>query len=137
MGFETYFYARRSIAFSVGGMQLWANNPPEDISRETPLNLFITGEDTSDVQEPPLIDDGYYSDSAYAVDDEVWRQLHQAQDYFAQGVAATRKPPGTKHSIILKTLSRFWRSWTSTLWKDRRKQNDIIRFSAVLWPTID
>ena len=79
------------LLFLSGGMQLWANNPPEDISRETPLNLFITGEDTSDVQEPPLIDDGYYSDSAYAVDDEVWRQLHQAQDYFAQGVAANQE----------------------------------------------
>ncbi len=68
-----------------------ASNPYEDVSRDTPQNLLIDKKDTLTVVEDSLFNSEFYSDSAYAVDDEVWRQLHTAQEYFAQGVAANQE----------------------------------------------
>lgn len=50
--------------------------------------------DEYELPDSPIIDyvaEAYFSDSAYAVDDEVWRHLRQAREYFAQGVAANQE----------------------------------------------
>lgn len=70
---------------------IWASNSYKDVSDDTPRNVFLEDEDTAAVADNATADSEYYSDSAYAVDDIIWRQLHEAQDYFAQGVAANQE----------------------------------------------
>ena len=73
------------------GPLVQASNPREDVSRDTPQSILLDENDTLIVVEDAVVDSEFYSDSAYAVDDEVWRQLHLAQEYFAQGVAANQE----------------------------------------------
>ena len=50
--------------------------------------------DENDLSDSMIIDSAaepYFSDSAYAVDDDVWRQFRQAREYFVQGVAANQE----------------------------------------------
>lgn len=68
-----------------------ASNSFKDVSKDTPKNVFLEDEDTTVVIDDSAADSEFYSDSAYAVDDEIWRRLHEAQDYFAQGVAANQE----------------------------------------------
>ncbi|MFH1701449.1 MAG: LysM peptidoglycan-binding domain-containing protein [Candidatus Zixiibacteriota bacterium] len=51
-------------------------------------------------------DESVFSDSAYAVDDEIWRQLHQAQEYFAQGVAANQEASWEEAQYYLEQALR-------------------------------
>jgi len=73
-------------AFSVS-----ANNPYEEVSRDTPKNLLHKSRVQFDSTGAESFDPEFSSDSAYAVDDEIWRQLRRAEEYFAQGVAANQE----------------------------------------------
>jgi membrane-bound lytic murein transglycosylase D len=68
-----------------------ASNPYEDVSLDTPRNHLLEASDTLNIIPDSTLNSDYFSDSAYAVDDEIWRQLRQAQEYFAQGVAANQE----------------------------------------------
>lgn len=68
-----------------------ASNPYEDVSQDTPQDLLLGEYDTLKVPEDVSETGTYFSDSAYAVDDEIWRQLRAAEEYFAQGVAANQE----------------------------------------------
>ncbi len=68
-----------------------ASNPYEDVSRDTPKNLLHNSSAENDSAATGFYDSEFSSDSAYVVDDEIWRQLRRAQEYFAQGVAANQE----------------------------------------------
>lgn len=68
-----------------------ASNPLEDVSKDTPKNYLRESRMAGDTSTTEFFDTDFSSDSAYAVDDEIWRQLRQAREYFAQGVAANQE----------------------------------------------
>jgi membrane-bound lytic murein transglycosylase D len=68
-----------------------ASNPYEDVSRDTPQDLILNPGDTLVTVDDSVGDADFFSDSAFAVDDDIWRQLHLAQEYFAQGIAANQE----------------------------------------------
>jgi len=70
---------------------LLASNSRNDIPRNIPGDLDDRVADTAILIDNAVNGDAYYSDSAYAVDDEIWRELRKARDYFAQGVAANQE----------------------------------------------
>ena len=67
-----------------------ASNPYEDVPRDTPKELLQEEQKLTDTVEIDYLDAELSTDSAYAVDDELWRQLRRAREYFAQGVAANQ-----------------------------------------------
>lgn len=80
-----------TLVCMVCGSLIWASNPIEDISREMPDNLLMEDQQPVEDVADTLAEPTGSSDSAYAVDDEIWRQLRVAQEYFAQGVAANQE----------------------------------------------
>ncbi len=68
-----------------------ASNPHDDLGARLPHELIIDDGDTLIIVTPQNPHEQAFSDSAYAVDDDVWRHLRQAQEYFAQGVAANQE----------------------------------------------
>jgi membrane-bound lytic murein transglycosylase D len=67
----------------------WANNPDPGVSQKAQPDLGLT--DTLLDNAPGVFDEQFPVDSAYAVDDDIWRQLRLAEEYFAQGVAANQE----------------------------------------------
>jgi len=68
-----------------------ASNPVDDPVRETPRERINDQREMSDTLALEESEDLLSSDSAFAVDDEVWRQLRVAREYFAQGIAANQE----------------------------------------------
>ncbi|MCP4567693.1 MAG: LysM peptidoglycan-binding domain-containing protein [FCB group bacterium] len=76
------------VILAVGAM---ASNPYEDITSQSPENLLISDDPGADTLNIVTANDPFFSDSAYAVDDEIWRQFRQVREYFVQGVAANQE----------------------------------------------
>lgn len=69
-----------------------ANQQYDDIPKDSLLNLNQDIENQQNSEEYSFeIDNEIMSDSAYAVDDELWRQMNLAQEYFTLGVAANQQ----------------------------------------------
>jgi len=68
-----------------------ATSEYQDSSWEPRPDLLMQQADSATATDIVLSEEGYYSDSAFAVDDEIWRQIRLAKEYFAQGVAANQE----------------------------------------------
>lgn len=68
---------------------IWANNPDPNLSQNAQSDFELA--DTLLDNAPGVFDEQFEGDSAFAVDDDIWRQLRQAEEYFAQGVAANQE----------------------------------------------
>ena len=68
-----------------------ANNQYNEISQDTPPEIIYSDDSVGAEEYPVEIDSEINSDSAFAVDDELWRLMNSAQEYFAQGVAANQQ----------------------------------------------
>lgn len=68
---------------------IWANHPDPSVSQNAQTDLKLA--DTLLDSAPGAFDEEFVVDSAVAVDDDIWRQLRQAEEYFAQGVAANQE----------------------------------------------
>ncbi|MDD4050817.1 MAG: LysM peptidoglycan-binding domain-containing protein [candidate division Zixibacteria bacterium] len=79
---------------------VWANNPDSRVSQNARPDLRLT----DSLQDNALgeFDDQYLVDSAYAVDDDIWRQLRLAEEYFAQGVAANQEAAWEEAQLYLE-----------------------------------
>ncbi len=75
--------------FATGSMT--ASNAYEDTPNGKAEILLLEEEEVESYRDDAAEDLTYSPDSAYAVDDEIWRQLRLAGDYFAQGVAANQE----------------------------------------------
>jgi len=68
------------------------NNPDEGVSKPTPLNLQLNDNDNvSTGTGQTSTEENFSVDSAYAVDDDYWRGIRLAEEYFSQGVAANQE----------------------------------------------
>jgi membrane-bound lytic murein transglycosylase D len=84
----------------------WASNPYEDTPGDTILDLVSEDKDSLVASDGISPGATYSPDSAYAVDDEVWRQLRQAREYFAQGVAANQEAAWEEAQYYLERALR-------------------------------
>jgi len=81
----------------------WANSPIDDIPKDTPQKLLLNDMDSTGIEsDTTSMEDEATSDSSQAVDDDVWRQLRQAQEYFAQGVAANQEASWSEAQFYLE-----------------------------------
>lgn len=78
----------------------WANNPDPVVPQKATSDLGLT--DTLLDNAPGVFDEQFQVDSAYAVDDEIWRQLRLAEEYFAQGVAANQEAAWGEAQLYLE-----------------------------------
>lgn len=85
---QTAVLAVLTLAFALTAS---ASNPLEDVSKDTPKDYLRESRMAGDTLTTEYPNSDYSSDSAYAVDDDIWRQLRQAREYFAQGVAANQE----------------------------------------------
>lgn len=87
MKYSTWFL----LALLILGQIVSASNQT-DRKQNTLIHNELSDSVDSIYQNSDIIyDESVFSDSAYAVDDDIWRHLHQAQEYFAQGVAANQE----------------------------------------------
>lgn len=88
----------------------WGNNPDEVIPSDPPRDLMFneTVDDSAETDSTEVIisESGFSPDSARAVDDDIWRQLRQAQEYFAQGVAANQEASWEEAQFYLERALR-------------------------------
>lgn len=68
-----------------------ASNSNEELAEDDIDIMSVNEEDSIEISNDPPDGITYSLDSAYAVDDEIWRQLRQAGEYFTQGVAANQE----------------------------------------------
>jgi membrane-bound lytic murein transglycosylase D len=68
-----------------------ASNPYDDASPETLHDQLLKDKNNPEAIADSIAEASYSPDSAYAVDDDIWRQLYSAREYFAQGVAANQE----------------------------------------------
>ncbi|MCK5126474.1 MAG: LysM peptidoglycan-binding domain-containing protein [candidate division Zixibacteria bacterium] len=74
------------------GSPILAVHQYDDIPQNNPTEIDFNEGDSSATEDFSLeIQSEINSDSAFAVDDELWRQMNLAQEYFAQGVAANQE----------------------------------------------
>lgn len=66
-----------------------ADVPDPSVPRNLASDLQL-GDNPVDIS-PGAFDEPFQVDSAYAVDDDIWRELRLAEEYFAQGVAANQE----------------------------------------------
>ena len=79
---------------------VWSNNPDPGVPQNAQPDLRLT--DSLQDNAPGEFDDQFLVDSAYAVDDDIWRQLRLAEEYYAQGVAANQEAAWEEAQLYLE-----------------------------------
>ncbi len=71
---------------------LLAGHQYDDLTKDSIPDISLENDTSEGADDFPLaLDSEIMSDSAFAVDDEIWRQMNLAQEYFTQGVAANQE----------------------------------------------
>ncbi|MEE9442948.1 MAG: LysM peptidoglycan-binding domain-containing protein [candidate division Zixibacteria bacterium] len=98
--------ARFLFVLLILGQVVLASNQ-KDYKQNTLIHKEISDSSQSNYKISDIsYDESIFSDSAYAVDDEIWRQFHKAQEYFAQGVAANQEASWEEAQYYLEQALR-------------------------------